>query len=128
MNGNKIKYLRGISFCLIFFGILYFIAVFRNELTPLGINYEIDFSNAGFWLITIARLFILIAGIEFIRRLNKIGFNLGYNIDVMTTVIAVMLYFYFDNESFLLPLALVVAGAIIDSTVTYLTASKSQQY
>lgn len=120
MIWNRDIVLRSISFCAIFFGLMYSIATCRNEMTPLGMEYEIDFSDVGFWLITVARLIIYYVAIILMQRLSRIRFNLGYRIDVMLIIVTMLLYIYFNDECLLLPLALIAGGAVIDSVNVYL--------
>ena len=83
-------------------------------------EYEIDFSDVSFWLITVARLIIYYVAIILMQRLSRIRFNLGYRIDVMLIIVTMLLYIYFNDECLLLPLALIAGGTVIDSVNVYL--------
>lgn len=117
---NRSRVLRSVSFCSIFIGIMYILAISRKELTIFGIEYDIDFLDVNFWAITIIRFTILYGAIVFIQKLGSIGFNLGHRIDVSLIIISVLSYFYFDDRRLLLPLTLIACGAIIDSVNVYL--------
>lgn len=59
MNWNINDLLRSVSYCAIFFGSMYALAILRSEFAPLGIGYDINFSDIDFWLITIVKFIFL---------------------------------------------------------------------
>lgn len=120
MNWNINNLLRSVSYCAIFFGVMYALAVWRSEFAPLGIGYDINFSDIDFWLTTIVKFIILYVAIVLMQRLNHIGFNLGYRIDCLIIAAILLSYIYFDDRRLLLPLVLIAVGAIVDSVNIYL--------
>lgn len=115
-------FIRAFAYTMLLFGVISMpVGALQLPLAP----DPIDWGEPALWIALAVRTMVVFAGLMLTRRLVAIKFNLGYIVDSLILASAVLVYVYYGDTQFVLPLVLIGAGAVADAVSLFRSATQN---